>query len=309
MAHRRIAPAYLFAGPPGVGRRRTAACFALALVQSPDLALARQAALQRRIQQDNHPDVLWLTPTYLHQGKLFTVAAAEAAGLRRKSPPQVRLEQIRQLASFLSRPPLEAPRAVVIIEGAETMAEAAANGLLKTLEEPGQATLILLAPGINALLPTLVSRCQIIPFLRLDPAAMAQVLAQAGHSAIQQQPQVLAMAQGSPGMAIQAAQQRQTMPPELLARLETPPSSLRDALDRGRQVAKALDPEQQLWLADYLQQCYWQGQIQGVPRLRLLEQTKGHLRRYGQPRLVWEVTWMGLWQLAQTGIAPMPGGR
>jgi len=297
-----------------VGRRRTAACFALALVQGADGSPGRQAALQRRIQQDNHPDVLWLAPTYLHQGKLFTVAEAETAGLRRKSPPQVRLEQIRQLAPFLSRPPLEAPQAVVIIEGAETMAEAAANGLLKTLEEPGQATLILLAPGINALLPTLVSRCQIIPFLRLDPAAMAQVLVQAGHSDIQQQPRVLAMAQGSPGLAIQAAQQRQTMPPELLAHLETPPHSLRDALDRGRQVAKALDTEQQLWLVDYLQQGYWhaataQGSPQGVPQLRLLERAKGHLRRYVQPRLVWEVTWMELWQLTQTGESSGARGR
>jgi len=43
------------------------------------------------------------------------------------------------------------------------MAEAAANALLKTLEEPGQATLILIAPAAESLLPTLVSRRQRIP--------------------------------------------------------------------------------------------------------------------------------------------------
>ncbi len=291
----RVAPAYLFAGPHGVGRRLAAERFTEVLFASSQ----GEPALGRRIAQRNHPDLLWVEPTYLHQGKLVGASQAAEAGLSRKSPPQTRLEQVRQIAQFLGRPPLEAPRAVVVIEAAETMAEGAANGLLKTLEEPGQATIILLAPGPQALLPTLVSRCQTIPFQRLNGADMATVLSRVGQGEVLQHPQMLAMAQGSPGGAIAAYQQLQTIPPELLTALQQPPHSLRDALDQARQVAKALDTESQLWLLDYLLNWYWQSHPTASARwLPGFEAAKGHLRRFVNPRLVWEVTLMQLWEAA-----------
>jgi DNA polymerase III subunit delta' len=291
----RVAPAYLFAGPHGVGRRMAAERFAEILFTPSSGELA--PALRRRIAQRNHPDLLWVEPTYLHQGKLIAASQAAEEGLTRKSPPQTRLEQVRQIAQFLGRPPLEAHRAVVVIEAAETMAEGAANGLLKTLEEPGQATIILLAPGPQSLLPTLVSRCQTIPFQRLNAADMATVLSRAGQEDILQQPQMLAMAQGSPGSAIAAYHQLQTIPPDLLTALQQPPRSLRDALDQARQVAKALDSESQLWLLDYLLNWYWQRYPTESPRwLPKLEAAKGYLRRFVQPRLVWEVMLMDLVQ-------------
>ncbi|MBD1918716.1 DNA polymerase III subunit delta' [Phormidium sp. FACHB-322] len=290
---RRVAPAYLFAGPHGIGRRLAAEHFAEILF-TPQSG-APPAALGRRIAQRNHPDLLWVEPTYLHQGKLITASQAAEEGLARKSPPQTRLEQVRQIAQFLSRPPLEAPRAVVVIEAAETMAEGAANGLLKTLEEPGQATIILLAPGPQSLLPTLVSRCQTIAFQRLNTADMATVLQRAGRPEVLEQPQILAMAQGSPGGAIAAYQQLQTIPADLLTALHQPPRSLRAALEQGRQVAKTLDTESQLWLLDYLLNWYWQSypaeSLQWLPKL---EAAKGYLRRFVQPRLVWEVMLMAL---------------
>lgn len=297
----RIAPAYLFAGPEGVGRRLGAELLTAVLFTRGEAppALTLDPILKRRLAQRNHPDLLWVEPTYLHQGKLVTVSAAAEQGLSRKSPPQVRLEQVRQVAQFLSRPPLEAPRAVVVIEAAETMAEGAANGLLKTLEEPGRATIILLAPGPQALLPTLVSRCQTIAFNRLQPADLQTVLHQAGAGDVLHQSQVLAMAQGSPGLAIAAHYQLQQIPRDLLTALQSPPSSLRSALEQGRQVAKTLDVEAQLWLLDYLLHWYWQTYPQESPRwLPQLEQAKGYLRRFVQPRLVWEVVLMALWKPA-----------
>ena len=287
----RIPPAYLFAGPEGVGRRGAALHLADLLLSAP---AAPDSTLQRRIRQGNHPDLLWVEPTYLHQGRLVPVSAAADQGITRKSPPQIRLEQVRQIGQFLSRPPLKAERAMVVIEAAETMAEAAANGLLKTLEEPGQATLVLLAPGPQALLPTLVSRCQTIPFQRLNPEDMARVLGQAGHGEILQQAPVMALAQGSPGQAIAAHSQLQAIPAELLTRLQQRPTSLRQALDLGRQVAKTLDVEAQLWLLDYLLHWYWQQQPTPAvtPWLLALETAKRHLRRFVTPRLVWEVTLM-----------------
>lgn len=292
---RRVAPAYLFAGPHGIGRRLAAEHFAEILF-TPEPG-APPPALERRIAQRNHPDLLWVEPTYQHQGKLIAASQAAEAGIACKSLPQTRLEQVRQIAQFLSRPPLEAPRAVVVVEAAETMAEGAANGLLKTLEEPGQATIILLAPGPQSLLPTLVSRCQTVPFQRLNAADMATVLERVGRPEVLEQPQILAMAQGSPGGAIAAYHQLQTIPPELLTALHQPPRSLRAALEQGRQVTKTLDTESQLWLLDYLLNWYWQSypaeSLQWLPKL---EAAKSYLRRFVQPRLVWEVMLMALVQ-------------
>lgn len=287
----RIAPAYLFAGPQGVGRQQAAQAFLEALLCPPGPQQQRQL---HRLRQGNHPDVLWLEPTYLHQGKPLTRAQIAAAGAQLpKSRPQIRLEQIRELARFVGRSPLIAPRTIVVLTEAETMAEAAANGLLKTLEEPGQATLILIAPSPNALLPTLVSRCQHVPFRRLSDEQMALVLARVGKAEILKHPQILAMAQGSPGAAIQHWQQLHTVSPELLQNVAQPLASLRQALDLARQIDAGLDVEAQLWLIDYLQHCDWQQQGQPA-RLRVLEQARQPLLNHAQPRLVWEVTLMAL---------------
>jgi len=290
----RVAPAYLFAGPSGVGRSLAARCF-LELLFHKNALSAKQPGLQHRLQQGNHPDLLWVQPTYLHQGKLLSAAEAVAAGLKRKAPPQIRLDQVRQLAQFLGRPPMEAARSVVVIEQAETMAEAAANGLLKTLEEPGKATLILIAPGTDALLPTLISRCQRIPFHRLSTEALAQVLEQAGYAEILQHPELLEIAQGSPGEAIASWQQLQAIPADLLQDLTQPLRSARAALELARRLDKALDTEAQLWLIDYLQHALWRSRRQ--PRLlQYLEKARQSLLSYAQPRLVWEVTLMAIAQ-------------
>ncbi|HEY9846760.1 MAG TPA: hypothetical protein V6D03_11260, partial [Candidatus Caenarcaniphilales bacterium] len=199
IAQERIAPAYLFVGPAGVGRSLAARGFLESLIAPLGVAdtavSAQQQRLlgQNRLRQGNHADVLWVEPTYLHQGKRLPISEVSATDPQRpRSRPQIRIEQVREITRFLSRPPLMAPRAVVVLEQAETLSEAAANGLLKTLEEPGQATLILLAESAAALLPTLVSRCQQIPFRRLTLAQMAQVLEPSGYAEVLSLPQVMA---------------------------------------------------------------------------------------------------------------------
>jgi DNA polymerase-3 subunit delta' len=294
IATHRIAPAYLFAGPHGVGRSLAAKAF-IELLLSQELPPQKQPLLQRRLQQGNHPDVLWVEPTYLHNGVRLTAKEAAEKGLQRKAPPQIRLEQIREIAQFLSRSALEASRKVVVVDRAETMAEAAANGLLKTLEEPGQATLILIAPSLESLLPTLVSRCQRIPFYRLAHSDMEDVLRRTGHGAIIEEASILAIAQGSPGEAITSYTQLQSIPLELLEQVKTQPKSARQALTLAKTIDKTLDTETQLWLVDYLQHCYWQHQPQ--PQIiQVLEQARKYLRAYVQPRLVWEVTLLSLAQ-------------
>lgn len=296
VSQNRVAPAYLFAGADGVGKSLAAWCF-VEQVFCVNLPSQDHQQLHKRLQLGNHPDLLWVQPTYLHQGQRLSASEAVAVGLKRKAPPVIRTEQIREIGQFISRPPLEASRSIVVIEQADTMAEAAANALLKTLEEPGQATLILIAPAAESLLPTLVSRCQRIPFYRLDSNAIAQVLQQTGNEEILSQPFVLAMAQGSPGEAILSMQQLEAIPADLLQRISQPFKSLRDALEIARQIDKNLDTEAQLWLVNYLQHCYWQQFLNGVIHkspLEQLEKARRYLLSYAQPRLVWEVTLLEL---------------
>ena len=276
----RIAPAYLFAGPEGVGR---------SLVAQKFLSLLLDPAQQSSRALENHPDSLWLSPTYKYKNKLMTAAQLQVQDLQLpRSHPQIRLSQIREMTQFLSQTPLEASRLAVVLDGAETMGEAAANALLKSLEEPGNATLILLAPNIDTLIPTLVSRCQRIPFRRLTAAQMGQVLEQEGHAEILAHPQILEMALGSPGRAIAHWQQQQAISPDLLPATSVNLASPQACLNLAKNIDQALDLTSQLWLLDYYQQHYWQ--VYGNSALlHPLEKAKEQLRKYAQPRLVWEV--------------------
>lgn len=299
VSQNRIAPGYLFVGSNGIGKSLAARCF-IELLFSANLTEPRLiTSVQNRVRLGNHPDLLWVEPSYMNQGKRLSPKEAEEAGLKRKSPPQIRLEQVREISNFLSRPPLESTRSIVVLEQAETMGEGAANGLLKTLEEPGKAALILIAPSVDSLLPTLISRCQKIQFNRLNPAAMAEVLQQGGFGEILSNSEVMGMAQGSPGEAIAIWQQLQSMPDDLLQKVKVLPQNLRSALELAKEIDKALDTESQLWLIDYLQHCYWQQFLAGgITRspLEPLEKARQYLLSYVQPRLVWECTLMGICQ-------------
>jgi DNA polymerase III subunit delta' len=292
----RVAPAYLFVGTDGIGRSLAAKCF-VELLFCSFVETRLVTSVQNRLRQGNHPDLLWVQPTYQYQGQRLTAQEAAEKKLKRKAPPVIRLEQIREITEFLSRPPLEAPRNIVVLEEAQTMAEPAANALLKTLEEPGQATLILIAPSVESVLPTLVSRCQRIPFYRLDATSLTQVLMQTGHPEIVQHQAVLSIAAGSPGSAIAAYEQLQAMPPQLLQDVTKAPTSYRNALELAKQIDRELDTEAQLWLVDYLQYLYWQ-QWHQPSIIHQLEQARKSLLVYAQPRLVWECTFVFLAKLS-----------
>lgn len=300
----RVAPAYLFVGADGVGRSLTACCF-IELLFSLNLTEAKAALLPNRIAQRNHPDLLWVEPTYQHQGRLLSAKEATEAGIKRKALPQIRLEQVLQIQRFLSRSPLEASRTLVVLEHAETMAEAAANALLKTLEEPPQATLILIAPSSDFLLPTLVSRCQCIPFSRLSDVEIQHVLHKLGHADILQNKTLLALAQGSPGEALVACEQFHAIPSSLIEALvellfPSKKRALSLPLELAKQIDATLDLQAQLWLLNYLQHYYWQNSelsINSTSVLKILEKSRNYLLAYAQPRLVWEVTLLQLMEI------------
>lgn len=158
----RIAHAYLFVGPPSVGKARTARAFAQALNCERTLGDPCAACdACRTIASGNHPDLLWAQPE--KRSRTITVNTARAA------------------IAALTLAPQSGRRRVAVFDDAECLNVAAQNALLKTLEEPPARSLIVLVsaqPG--GLLPTVRSRCQLVRFRPLPMDTVAAVLAADG---------------------------------------------------------------------------------------------------------------------------------
>jgi DNA polymerase-3 subunit delta' len=139
------AHAYLFHGPPGVGKRAAALAFAGQLIGEPD-----------RVLRGTHSDVYVLEPV----------------------GDQIRIDDIRELRRDLHMRPFEADRRVYLVHSAETMNEDAADALLKDLEEPPPyAVIVLVADDLGPLPETILSRCQLVPFTRLSERAVREEIA------------------------------------------------------------------------------------------------------------------------------------
>ena len=303
----RVAPAYLLAGPHGVGRRLAALRFLEGVLAGP----AGDGAIRRRLADGNHPDLLWVEPTYSHQGRLVPQSQAADEGVSRRTPPQLRLEQVREVTRFLGRRPVEARGCLVVLDGAEAMAEAAANALLKTLEEPGDGLLLLITAAPEQLLATIRSRCQLIPFARLAPGELQRVLHRCDAAAEHQlqQPsdsaELLELAAGSPGALLEHRRQWQLLPQDLrqsLVQLATESGALAacpplELLQLASEISDALEGEQQLWVVQWWQLLLWRSGC-GSDMLERLNRLRGHLLAFVQPRLSWEVALLDLAQLA-----------
>ncbi len=286
-----LAPAYLFSGPEGVGRGLVARRFLEGMIAGPE----GSTGVRRRLEAGNHPDLLWVEPTYLDKGQLVPASQALERGVSRRNPPQLRLEQIRDLSRFLARSPVEAPGCMVVLSCAEAMAEAAANALLKTLEEPGRGRLVLLSAAPEQLLSTIRSRCQQIRFARLDAAGLARVLAAEPEPPAPDSAELLELAAGSPGALLAHRLQWQALPAGLTERLAALPHNTDplEALGLARDLSEALDADQQLWLLQWWQLLLWRQQHQSGPVQRL-EQLRRQLVGHVQPRLAWEVALLEL---------------
>ena len=151
-APRQASHAYLFHGPAGAGKRAVARAFAAALLAdgADDPAeAARSASRAARI------------PT--------------SSGSRRAAPSEMLVADIDEpVVAAATRTPFEARRRVFVIESADTMGDATANRLLKTLEEPADFVhLILLTARPGEVLPTVASRCQHVRFEAPSAARLA----------------------------------------------------------------------------------------------------------------------------------------
>lgn len=151
VASGRASHAYLFVGAPGSGKLDAAWALAQALLCENGGCGACDACV--RVARHTHPDVHHLAP---------------------ESATGYLIAQIRDLLDDVALAPIRAQRKVYIIERAEQLRANSANALLKTLEEPpAGVTFILLGTAQDTILPTIVSRCQCVPFRTISPVVAA----------------------------------------------------------------------------------------------------------------------------------------
>ena len=152
----RIPHAFLFHGLEGIGKRTMAGTFAKALNclenrhDSCDICSSC-----RKVDHNNHLDIIVLEP----EGQY------------------IKIQAIRNLQERLKFKPWEGKKRICIIDSADRMNDAAANALLKTLEEPPAANILILISALPSQLPaTILSRCQQVRFNPLPEEKIAGFL-------------------------------------------------------------------------------------------------------------------------------------
>lgn len=191
LAGERMHHGWLLAGKAGLGKRDFAMDAARALVAEPGVPQP----------VGNHPDIIVLT----YGPKDDKGEKAQAEGKSFDLARSIRIKQIRAMQKRLITRPTLGTRRAIIIDPADDLEKAAANALLKSLEEPPAGTFFLLVTHRPArLLPTIRSRCRSLRFPVLNDGELAAMLEEHGLSP---DPGAIAAAEGSFGAALRFAAQ------------------------------------------------------------------------------------------------------
>lgn len=205
----RLAHAYLLVGPPHVGKMALALNLAQAVNcldrleldgpgEVPGGAPCGDCVQCRRIAQGLHADL-----------KIVGLGSGEEDGPARRD---IRIDQVREIESFLNLTPYEGSCKVVVMDGAELLNTAAANALLKTLEEPpADALLLLLTANEDALLSTIRSRCRALYLKPVAKAELEQRLVSGYAAAPALAEQLARLSRGCLGQAVNALRDGQIL--------------------------------------------------------------------------------------------------
>jgi DNA polymerase-3 subunit delta' len=228
-----IPPSLIFAGPAGVGKRLVALASAQALnCLDPRRANSHTSeaigydacgvcAACTRIARGLHPAVLVIEPG---------------------DSGSIKVDPIRDVIEQTGYRPFEGRRRVVIIDEADALVPQAQNALLKTLEEPPSASvLILVSARADSLLPTVLSRCPRLRFHQLGPEDVAAALVRHGKPEAEAHA-IAALANGSVGAALDASADALVEAREVALRVLTGFAST-DDLRRRIELAKELLPQ------------------------------------------------------------------
>jgi DNA polymerase III subunit delta' len=186
----RLAHAYLFTGPAGVGKR----LFAVELAKSLLCEKATEGSLQAcdtcpaciQVEAGTHPD-------------FFTA-------VRPPDALEFPIDLMRQLCRSFALKSARGRGKVVLIDDADDLNEEAANCFLKTLEEPPpRSVLILIGSTPDRQLQTIVSRCQVIRFAPLLPQLVEELLQDQGVEDAALRTRLVRLSGGSPGLAMELA--------------------------------------------------------------------------------------------------------
>lgn len=228
VAQGRTSHAYLFLGAPGSGKLDAAWALAQALLcdhgdDEPPVHGCGACDACIRVARHTHPDVHCYAP---------------------ESATGYLISQTRELLSDVALAPIRGRGKVYIIESAERMRANTANALLKTLEEPpGGVTFILLGTSSEAILPTIVSRCQCVPFRMIPPAQAAESAQRATGLPIERCRMGVAVA-GSPARAVEFLKSplRQDARRAMVRAIDAlPQADEADVLARAKEITIACD--------------------------------------------------------------------